>query len=238
MSYKGDIQAIELNEAQKVFFSFSSQSLFDRLALSLSPVPCDFAALLKCHCYQIASMMNRVKTKNKSGIFWKPKKGKLSSSVAATGKLIHLNSVIIQEVHQKHYEPCDHDGPCSKEVCSCAANSQFCEKFCLCDTSCSRRFAGCNCKSGCDKNQCPCRTANRECDPDICESCCKQASKKCTNRAIYDGEHKGILIGISDIAGWGAFIKTSCKKGDLVCEYKGDIISQFEAERRGIFYDR
>lgn len=48
------------------------------------------------------------------------------------------------------------------------------------------------------------------------------------------------LIAESNIkqAGWGLFTKHSLKKGDFVHEYVGEIISQEEAERRGVIYDK
>ena len=44
-------------------------------------------------------------------------------------------------------------------------------------------------------------------------------------------------MGPSEIAGWGVFAGESFENGDFVAEYTGEIISQNEAERRGIVYD-
>mmetsp|Transcript_27443 Transcript_27443/g.43347 ORF Transcript_27443/g.43347 Transcript_27443/m.43347 type:complete len:157 (-) Transcript_27443:60-530(-) len=54
------------------------------------------------------------------------------------------------------------------------------------------------------------------------------------------GRHSHLLIAESKIkqAGWGLFTKHAMKKGDFVHEYVGEIISQEEAERRGVIYDK
>ncbi|KAM0684745.1 hypothetical protein MDAP_000520 [Mitosporidium daphniae] len=48
----------------------------------------------------------------------------------------------------------------------------------------------------------------------------------------------GLLIGKSDISGWGVFAAESIVKGSFIAEYTGEIISQIEAERRGFVYDQ
>jgi histone-lysine N-methyltransferase EZH2 len=54
------------------------------------------------------------------------------------------------------------------------------------------------------------------------------------------GRHVHTLVAESDIkeAGFGLFTKQSLKKGDFVIEYVGEQISQEEAERRGVIYDK
>ena len=38
--------------------------------------------------------------------------------------------------------------------------------------------------------------------------------------------------------GWGAFLRDGANKGDFICEYLGEHISQAESEVRGLAYDR
>jgi len=140
------------------------------------------------------------------------------------------------------YRPCNHEGPCSSDNCICHRAANFCEKFCGCDVSCKRRFPGCHCKiSQCQTRACPCFAANRECDPDLCRDCgagCNDAIMKCKNVSIQRGDHKHLMLGRSEIAGWGTFLKQSVKKHDYIHEYVGEIISHKEAERRGLVYDK
>ena len=41
-----------------------------------------------------------------------------------------------------------------------------------------------------------------------------------------------------EAAGWGLYTKHALKKGDYIHEYLGELISQEEAERRGVIYDK
>ncbi|PWZ14989.1 Histone-lysine N-methyltransferase EZ2 [Zea mays] len=47
-----------------------------------------------------------------------------------------------------------------------------------------------------------------------------------------------ILLGRSDVAGWGAFIKNPVNKNDYLGEYTGELISHKEADKRGKIYNR
>ncbi|KAM3363486.1 hypothetical protein P3S68_018340 [Capsicum galapagoense] len=47
-----------------------------------------------------------------------------------------------------------------------------------------------------------------------------------------------VLLGQSDVSGWGAFLKNNVSKHDYLGEYTGEIISHDEADRRGKIYDR
>lgn len=153
------------------------------------------------------------------------------------------------------YDPCDHNGPCSVDNgCSCKKAGANCEKYCGCSfETCSIRFEGCRCKSTCTTGACPCAASGRECDPDLCSSCGAgvhpcfiQALKKdsessyrmCGNVALRRGDRKRVAIGRSDVQGWGLFICEPASKGELIIEYKGEVISNEEAERRGVVYDK
>ncbi|EMD31119.1 hypothetical protein CERSUDRAFT_127583 [Gelatoporia subvermispora B] len=73
--------------------------------------------------------------------------------------------------------PCVHRGPCDKaSKCACYLNKAHCERNCRCSLSCVRRWQGCRCAGKANRrkaclDRCPCRLANRECDPELCTSC-------------------------------------------------------------------
>jgi len=141
------------------------------------------------------------------------------------------------------YHPCSCVGPCGPD-CPCAIAGNFCEKFCGCAKDCSLRFPGCSCKGGCRNRACPCLAAGRECDPDLCKGCAATCTgeavpgKECCNMRLRLRQHPRIIMGLSSVAGWGAFLQHRAKKNDFLGEYTGEIISQEEADRRGKVYDR
>ncbi|KAB2605088.1 histone-lysine N-methyltransferase EZA1-like [Pyrus ussuriensis x Pyrus communis] len=151
---------------------------------------------------------------------------------------------------RKLYTPCGCQSMCGKE-CPCMSNGTCCEKYCGCSKSCKNRFRGCHCaKSQCRSRQCPCFAAGRECDPDVCRHCwvsCgdgslgeppRQGDSQCGNMRLLLRQQQRILLGKSDVAGWGAFLKNPVNKNDYLGEYTGEIISHQEADKRGKIYDR
>ena len=146
------------------------------------------------------------------------------------------------------YVPCDCHArglPCD-ENCPCSKSGNFCERFCSCHGhSCKNRFMGCNCKKACDTKACPCFASGRECDPELCHKCefhvdGQKHITKCKNMALRQlrSPCHGVRMGISTVSGMGAFLTNGAKKGDLIGEYTGEIITQQEADRRGKIYDR
>ncbi|KAJ1297454.1 hypothetical protein BS78_01G377500 [Paspalum vaginatum] len=149
------------------------------------------------------------------------------------------------------YNPCGCQQMCGKD-CPCVENGTCCEKYCGCSKSCKNKFRGCHCaKSQCRSRQCPCFAANRECDPDVCRNCwvscgdgslgeppARGDSYQCGNMKLLLKQQQRILLGRSDVAGWGAFIKNPVSKNDYLGEYTGELISHKEADKRGKIYDR
>lgn len=51
-------------------------------------------------------------------------------------------------------------------------------------------------------------------------------------------QQQKVLLGRSDVSGWGAFLKNSVCKHEYLGEYTGELISHREADKRGKIYDR
>ncbi|KAI9075051.1 hypothetical protein K1719_043001 [Acacia pycnantha] len=151
----------------------------------------------------------------------------------------------------RQYNPCGCQSACGKQ-CSCLQNGTCCEKYCGCPKSCKNRFRGCHCaKSQCRSRQCPCFAADRECDPDVCRNCwvgCGDGTLgipsqrgdnyECRNMKLLLKQQQRVLLGTSDVSGWGAFLKNSVGKHEYLGEYTGELISHREADKRGKIYDR
>lgn len=83
---------------------------------------------------------------------------------------------------------------------------------------------------------------------DLCKACgaCTDPpqqladKQRCRNDNISMRRHARLLLAESSInaAGWGLYTKHALQKGSYVHEYAGEVISQEEAERRGIIYDK
>ncbi|XP_010531248.1 PREDICTED: histone-lysine N-methyltransferase CLF isoform X2 [Tarenaya hassleriana] len=151
----------------------------------------------------------------------------------------------------RQYNPCNCQTACGKQ-CSCLLNGTCCEKYCGCPKNCKNRFRGCHCaKSQCRSRQCPCFAADRECDPDVCRNCwvsCGDGTLgvpnqrgdnyECRNMKLLLKQQQKVLLGRSDVSGWGAFLKNSVSKHEYLGEYTGELISHREADKRGKIYDR
>ncbi|KAJ9540755.1 hypothetical protein OSB04_027261 [Centaurea solstitialis] len=156
-----------------------------------------------------------------------------------------------KDIPCRQYTPCGCQSTCGDD-CSCRKNGTCCEKYCGCPKTCKNRFRGCHCaKSQCGSRQCPCYAANRECDPDVCRHCwisCgdgtlghperKGDNYECKNMKLLLKQQQRVLLGRSDVSGWGAFLKNSVPKHEYLGEYTGELISHYEADKRGKIYDR
>jgi len=183
----------------------------------------------------------------KNGLDAKKKKGAAITSMKNYNPS-WLKRVQDAEIHPL-FIPCDHDGPCNEDNCSCVKNAFFCTKHCAWGEKSRNFFRGCACKGNqCRTKSCSCFAAKRECDPDLCRTCgaCTDPANQpattqmCRNDNIGMRRHCHLLLAKSSIedAGWGVYTKHALKKGDFVHEYVGEVISQEEAERRGRIYDK
>lgn len=84
--------------------------------------------------------------------------------------------------HRGDAVPCSHSGTCDTEHCKCALSEVRCGKDCTCDEGCKRRFEYCRCENDERCQDCPCETAGRECDAEMC-----QCHADCANASIQEG---------------------------------------------------
>ncbi|KAF9678516.1 hypothetical protein SADUNF_Sadunf07G0043000 [Salix dunnii] len=61
---------------------------------------------------------------------------------------------------------------------------------------------------------------------------------ECRNMKLLLKQQQRVLLGRSDVSGWGAFLKNSVGKHEYLGEYTGELISHREADKRGKIYDR
>ena len=157
------------------------------------------------------------------------------------------------KISQNDYIPCDHDGKCTTENCDCIKIRGACEKFCICYKSCKSSYQGCNCQDSCGFS-CPCVLNMRECDPDICSNCLnlpynlnleeyKELNKykisNCLNCSMFEEKYKKIRISNSLITdSYGLFILEDVQKDEFICEYKGELLTREETDRRSVFNDQ
>ncbi|KAH7327297.1 hypothetical protein BKA65DRAFT_65457 [Rhexocercosporidium sp. MPI-PUGE-AT-0058] len=172
-----------------------------------------------------------------------------------------LNESTTAHLHQERGQAiaCGHPGPClarpdgKGDSCPCATSNILCESFCGCSDDCPRRFTGCACTScglSCTTETCICIQMNRECGPE-CGTCGALArinpvnkyddelfTTGCQNVYLQRGVSKAMVMGESQLVGFGLYLAEAVKKGDFLSEYAGENISSEEADRRGIVYDR
>ncbi|KAG5975520.1 hypothetical protein E4U58_000717 [Claviceps cyperi] len=163
----------------------------------------------------------------------------------------------ITHAHQRreNLEPCSHDGVCVQRTCSCVDAGVLCDKFCRCTVEeCAYKFTGCACHSqgqACQQNRkdrpCICVQLNRECDPELCDSCgvLERANPLnadddhlhatgCQNCDLQRGTSKPLLLGQSQLegCGYGLFTAGPIAQDDFVIEYVGELITHDEGVRR------
>lgn len=159
------------------------------------------------------------------------------------------------------FYPCYHPGlTCTQAECSCFLDKRPCEKSCECSDDCARKFKGCSCSATAKKTggfvcyadgRCACYALGRECDADLCGSCgvCElldpvhrrvdgDSRKKCSNASLQKGVPKHTLLGDSGVHGMGLYAGEHIKRHEFVGEYKGEVITNGEADRRGAVYEK
>lgn len=155
--------------------------------------------------------------------------------------------------NRKIFYPCNHEGDCESAQCQCFRDKVHCEKSCGCTKSCGRRFPGCKCtrsgKACREKKQCLCWSMERECDPDLCGTCGAVevldpmrrhmpdvAIGRCANVAIQLARPARLIVGDSQVAGFGLYAGENIKAGQYLGEYQGELISYDELSRREDIY--
>lgn len=153
---------------------------------------------------------------------------------------------------RRNFVPCSHAGPCSSAACVCKEGKLSCESSCACSNGCSRRFKGCTCRDGKRKvcfedARCECWASNRECNPALCGSCGVEEVLDpanidygglglCRNNRIQLAIPRRTVMGVSEVHGWGLYAGEDIAKSEYISEYKGELISILEGNRRGEVY--
>ena len=179
-----------------------------------------------------------------------PKKRKKNSklfSVQPRTKNVDKTHILDQ---RPYFYPCDHKGRCdATKNCPCFKSQVHCMKSCKCANTCDRKFKGCKCAqrgTPCwTSSNCPCRHLNRECDPDLCGTCGavdildptnrhldEIGIGKCGNVSIQRGRPKHLILGKSQVAGFGLFAGEDIRQEGFLGEYCGETIDEDELNRR------
>lgn len=134
------------------------------------------------------------------------------------------------DISRPFFFPCFHAGKCDKaNGCTCLENGRLCTKHCVWGVFGDNFFPGCRCKGDCTTSKlCPCRDANRECDPDVCQcnastDGCRK-TRGCKNMDVSLARRVPLLVGRSIIEGarLGLFTKNALKQGDYVDEVRSN----------------
>ena len=63
-------------------------------------------------------------------------------------------------------------------------------------------------------------------------------NEPCGNMRVLLSQRKHVQLGLSRVAGWGAFLRDGAARNELIGEYTGELITHKEADRRGKVYDK
>ncbi|KAK0122036.1 hypothetical protein ONS95_010301 [Cadophora gregata] len=160
-----------------------------------------------------------------------------------------------KHAERKQVVACGHPGPCiarpgdDETSCPCATANLLCESFCGCSDDCPRRFTGCSCLAfglSCTSDSCICIKMNRECGPE-CGSCGALArinpankyddalfTTGCQNIYLQRGVSKAMVMGESQLVGFGLYLAEPVKKGDYLSEYSEHLIRRGRPKRHSL----
>lgn len=98
-------------------------------------------------------------------------------------------------------------------------------------------------------SRCECWANSRECDPWLCKGCgvlevLDQANKykdnirqgRCSNNRLQLGLPAKTIKAPSEVQGYGLFAGQDLQAGQFIGEYKGEILTRIESDRRGALY--
>ncbi len=130
------------------------------------------------------------------------------------------------------FVPCYHD-----ETSKCSFNCHYggrCEASCVCGQKCTYQNLGCNCTGTCNKRTCPCYAENRVCEKGKCKNC-YLGKNSCLRKSTHFKNIKyNLVIGVSDISGWGLYTLNDIPAGEFVREYIGEYLTNDEEiDKRG-----
>lgn len=226
------------------------------LLFRISPeaTSCEIAELMQLRCYEVYSQRIDYHTSARRNV--KPKDAVQPVVPIALSDGL---SKIPQRNTLKYFQPCSHAGMCGATVedCTCCQKDMYCERNCCCTSDCSRRFPGCNCASLrqktmrqqyfaydpcelepelCFADECPCVMNGRECDPELCD-CLHSSSPddeiNCRNDDLRRACGKRLRVS-PGFSGLGVFLEEPASRGDLICEYVGELIYDATTETRDL----
>ncbi|GAA0152923.1 histone modifying enzyme [Lithospermum erythrorhizon] len=122
---------------------------------------------------------------------------------------------------------------CGKD-CPCVISGTCCEKYCGCPKSCKNRFRGCHCAEVVSAEV----VSARALPPTGNVILIFVAIVGSVAVMLLLKQQQRVLLGRSDVSGWGAFLKNTVGKHEYLGEYTGELITHREADKRGKIYDR
>ncbi|EKM56373.1 uncharacterized protein PHACADRAFT_253450 [Phanerochaete carnosa HHB-10118-sp] len=213
---------------------------------------------MQYRCYEVHSQRLEYHRRARDRLLFKERSEPASSYIPhAHSKDASSNGVNNHNV-LKHFEPCSHAGPCGGAAggCTCRDSDSHCERSCCCTADCPRRFSGCDCArlqlkmrkqphpeecyepepDLCISHECPCVKNGRECDPELCDCLhytCSDEDVECKNADLRRERGKQLRVGPS-VFGLGVFLEEHVQRGELICEYVGELTYDATTETRGL----